>query len=64
MTRQQVLDAVQGSGLAVTFETDTREHVRAAMGGGGLVVGWSSPAIGSTGPVTPGTPLHVRLSPE
>jgi hypothetical protein len=64
MTRQQVLDAVEGSGVAVTFETDPREHRRAAVGGGGIVTGWSSPAIGAVGPIPPGTPLLVRLSPE
>ena len=63
MTRRQVLNAVKGTGLTVTFETDTRAHIRDAVGAG-IVTGWNPRAIGARGPITPGTPLHVRLSPE
>jgi hypothetical protein len=55
MTRQQVLEAMEGSGLTVIFETDPREHSRAAVGGGGRVTGWSWAVPGE---------LHVRLSPD
>ena len=63
MNRQQVLDAVKGTGITVTFKIDTRADAREAVGPG-RVTGWSSPAIGVRRPLTPGTQLQVRLSPE